>query len=71
MKHKKILHWDDERSYGNGFMITTAYGWAFDPDPDENVASHVRGFDTAKDARSKLKWIKQCHCARCTRKEGG
>jgi len=67
MKHAKILHWDDERRYGNGFMITTAYGWAFDPDEDENSASHVKGFDTAKDARAELKWIKPCSCGRCTR----
>ena len=65
MKHKKVLHWDDERSYGNGFMVTTAYGWAFDPDPDECAASHVRGFDTAKDARAALKWVKPCECGRC------
>jgi len=66
MKHRKILHWDDERQYGNGFMITTAKGWAFYPDPDENIAEHFKGFDTAKEARAELKYIKPCTCKRCT-----
>lgn len=70
MKHAKILHWDDERRYGNGFMITTAYGWAFEPDADENAASHVKGFDKAAEARAELKWIKPCSCGRCTRADG-
>jgi hypothetical protein len=64
-KHPKVMHWDDERSFGNGFMVTTSYGWAFDPDPDHNAACHVRGFDTARDARAELKWVQRCSCLRC------
>ncbi len=70
-QNKKVLHWDDERSSGDGFMVTTAYGWAFDPDEDENTASHVRGFDTAKEARAALKWVEPCKCARCERRANG
>lgn len=66
--HPKVLHWDDERSYGNGYIVTTAYGWAFEPDPDHNAAEHVRGFDTAREARARLKWVKPCGCLRCTSK---
>lgn len=66
MKHRKVLHWDDERNYGNGYIITTAYGWAFEPSDDHNAACHVHGFDTAKDARTALKWVKPCKCLRCT-----
>jgi len=58
---------DQIRSLLVRLLITTAYGWAFDPDEDENSASHVKGFDTAKDARAELKWIKPCSCGRCTR----
>jgi len=65
-RHPKVLHWDDERSYGHGFLVTTAYGFAFDPDPDSNNALHVRGFDTAREARKALKWVAPCPCLRCT-----
>jgi hypothetical protein len=62
----KVLHWDDERRYGNGYMVTTDYGWAFEPDEDHNSACHIRGFDTAKEARAYLKWVRPCNCLRCT-----
>lgn len=68
MKHPKVMHWDNECSYGNGHIITTAYGFAFEPDADHNNACHVRGFDTAKEARAELKWVKPCGCLRCTSK---
>ena len=66
----KVLHWDDERSFGNGYIVTSAYGWAFDADDDHNSASHVKGFDTAKEARASLKWLQPCACLRCTSKGG-
>ena len=66
--HPKVLHWDDERSFGNGHIVTTAYGWAFDPDPDHNSAGHVAGFDTVKDAIRALRWARPCSCLRCTSK---
>lgn len=66
--HPKILHWDDERSFGNGHIITTAYGWAFDPSEDHNSACHVKGFDTAAEVRAALKWVEPCQCLRCTSK---
>ncbi len=68
MKHLRVLHWDDERSYGNGYIITTAYGWAFEPSEDHNVAEHVKGFDTAREAKAELKWLRPCKCLRCTSK---
>jgi len=67
-KHKKVLHWDDERPYGNGYIVTTGYGWAFEPHEDHNNACHVRGFDTAREARADLKWVEPCSCLRCTSK---
>ena len=63
---KKVLHWDDERSFGNGYIVTTAYGYAFEPDDDHNSACHVRGFDKASEARAALKWVRECKCLRCT-----
>ena len=65
MKHRKILHWDDERRQGDGFIVTTAYGWAFEPDDDADVAQHIKGFDKASEARAELKWIRPCRCLRC------
>lgn len=66
MKHPKVLHWDDERCYGHGFIVTTAYGWAFEPSANHNDACHVKGFDKASEARAELKWVKTCSCLRCT-----
>ena len=66
MKHKKVLDWSDERRQGNGIMVTTAYGWAFEPDNDHNSACHVHGFDNAKEARARLRWAQPCKCLRCT-----
>lgn len=65
---KRILDWSDERSMGNPIMVTLAYGWAFDPSEDHNSASHVRGFDNAKEVKRELRWVKPCHCLRCTSK---
>lgn len=65
MKHAKILHWDDERKLGNGIIVTTKQGWAFEPHADERVALHVKGFELVKDARSKMKCVKRCQCSRC------
>lgn len=65
-KHKRLLHWDNEVAFGNGHILTTSYGYAWEPDDDHNSACHVRGFDTVREARAELKWIKPCRCLRCT-----
>ena len=65
MRHPRVMHWDDERDIGNSLIITTARGWAFQASPDENVALHVKGFDTTKEAQSSLKKLQPCQCARC------
>ena len=70
-RHPKALYWDDERADGNSLIVTTKYGWAFVPHADENVASHVKGFDTVAEARRDLNRVKECNCARCTRRKGG
>jgi hypothetical protein len=66
MKHPKVLDWSDERRMGNPIMVTTAYGWAFEPADDHESACHVRGFDNVREFRSYAKWIKPCSCLRCT-----
>ena len=68
MKHPKVLDWSNEKAFGNGHMITTAYGWAFDADPDHNNASHVSSFDNVKDALHRLRFLEPCSCMRCTSK---
>jgi hypothetical protein len=65
-KHAKLLDVSDERNAGNPIMVTTAYGWAFDPSEDHCSASHVKGFDTVRELRGYLKWLKPCPCLRCT-----
>lgn len=44
--HARVEHVDDERSLGNGVLITLRQGWAWDPMQD----NRVRGFNTASDA---------------------
>lgn len=56
----KVQHWDDERSYGNGIIVTLHYGHCFD-DP----GCHVRGFDTVKEARQGIKYSQPCSCPEC------
>jgi hypothetical protein len=67
-RHKRIKWWDDERDIGNSLIVTLIEGFAFDPSEDENVALHVRGYDTVKEAMAEVRKAKPCQCARC-RKE--
>lgn len=67
-QHPKVLDWSDERSCGDPIMVTIAYGWAYDPDPDFRSASHVRGFDNAKEFLKAAKDIAPCNCLRCSSK---
>lgn len=63
----KILHWDDERAIGNPIIVTLAHGFAFDDNNVDDLACHVRGFDTVMDA---VKGVRSdatpCGCSRCT-----
>jgi hypothetical protein len=63
-KHKKLAHWDDERSDGNSLIVTLTPGWryAFDSMP-----THVGGFDTAKEAMSAVRSAVRCSCQDCRR----
>lgn len=42
-----VKHVDDERSIGNGVIVTLQEGWEFVLDP----GCGVRGFDTLREAR--------------------
>jgi hypothetical protein len=70
-QHSRIKHWDDERHLGHGIIVTLAYGFAFYAHEDENVAEHVRGFDTVKEAIARVRSSYLCACGRCIRKGGG
>lgn len=63
MKDRRIKEWEREQ---DGICVVTAYGFAFDPDPDHTIAGHVHIYETAKEARAELKFIKPCKCLRCT-----
>lgn len=59
-RHKKIEHWDDERSIGNSIIVTLEKGFRFSEPGD-----HVRGFDTVKDAMREVRAAAKCGCAEC------
>jgi hypothetical protein len=63
MKYKHIKEWSREP---DGICVVTAYGYAFEPNPDHNCAGHIHIYPTAKEARAELKWIRPCSCLRCT-----
>ncbi len=65
MKDRRIKEWSREP---DGICVVTAYGYAFDPDPDHNVAGHVHIYENAKEARREIKFIEPCTCLRCTSK---
>ena len=48
-------------------IVTLANGYAFEPNPCELNALHVRGFGTATEADygCRIKRIETCDCARC------
>lgn len=51
---RRVEHVDDERSCGNGIIITMKAGWTFDPCCDNRVA----GADTVTEARELLRSAK-------------
>lgn len=59
---KLVDHWDDERSIGNSLivMIKGGYMWDFD-----DHGTHVRGYDTVKEAVSELRAVVACNCEQC------
>lgn len=65
MRHAKIESWDDERGIGNSLIVTLKPGWRF-----EDLAEHVRGFDTKSEAMAEVRAAKPCSCAQCTQAAG-
>ena len=63
--NRKALHVDDERSEGNGIIVTLRYGFRFSSDPLAPV--HVEGFDTPAEARAGIRAAILCTCADCDR----
>jgi hypothetical protein len=62
-RHKRIEHWDDERSLGNSLIVTLIPGWKFSDDPLMN--EHVRGFDTVDEAMAEVRSAISCNCLQC------
>lgn len=65
MRHRWVKHWDDERDLGHSIIVTLIDGYAFIPHADQNVAEHVDGFDTVKQALEAIRAAKPCTCQRC------
>lgn len=55
----RVQHWDDERNSGNGIIVTLKRGWCFDP------LTHVKGFDTIKEAKEAISFVQKCRCDYC------
>ena len=62
-RHKRILHWDDERDEGNGYLVSLEPGWKFDNDP--LTPTHVMGFDTVAEAMTDVRSSLPCDCEGC------
>ncbi len=62
-RHKRIEHWDDERSMGNSLIVTLQRGWKFSGDIFQ--AEHVKGFDTQAEAMREVRGSLPCDCASC------
>lgn len=60
IKHKKIEHWDEERSIGNSLIVTLKKGWRF-----TERGEHVRGFDTRREAMAEVRSAQPCDCKDC------
>jgi hypothetical protein len=63
---KKVMFWDDERSVGNGIIVNLAYGWEFGD--DKWHPTHVRGFDSKREALDAVRESIPCHCKDCNYK---
>ncbi len=50
---KIVEHWDDERSIGNGIIVTLKAGYYFYDD------CGVMGFDTTREAREAIRGVKR------------
>lgn len=62
---KHVEEWSDERGIGNCIIVTLHYGWSFWS--TEHLG--VMGFDTVKEARSRIKLenIYACRCPDCVK----
>lgn len=64
---KHIQHWDDERSIGNGIIVTLRFGFSF----ENKRHLGVKGFDSIRDAilGTRIKHIYVCDCLQCKGKD--
>ena len=63
---KKTQYIDDERAIGNGIFVTLHYGWKFSE--DMLVPTHVRSYDTPKEAHASIKNAVPCSCIECKKR---
>jgi len=65
---KRLVDWSDERRTEGRYFLATAYGWAFEPSDNEDIALHCKSFGTRKEAFDYvMKYVKPCSCGRCIR----
>ena len=53
-RHPRVELVDDERSIGNGLLVTLRQGWTFDPSADNRVSGH----DTVSQALAEVRAAK-------------
>lgn len=58
---QRIESWDDERSSGNGIIVTLKYGFTFEPGEHYGV----KGFDSGKEAAENVAGSGHCYCDDC------
>ena len=60
--HDRIAYWDDERSEGNGLIVSLKYGWQF---ADLGTGGHTDGFENVRQAVREIKQMVPCNCEEC------
>lgn len=47
------------------------FGYAYEPNENPNIASHVRSYDSWKDAVNDLQFVEDCPCTDCAKYKKG
>lgn len=63
-KKSRVEDWSDERSHGNGIIVTLKWGWCFDRQ------EHIKGFDTISEAWEAVNDSYRCNCKECLQNKG-
>lgn len=59
LRNKKIESVQEDSSYDE-YLADLKPGWCF-----EDIGVHSFGFETLKEGKDCLKWVKPCNCSSC------